>query len=62
MPRPGDEQGGTVLGFFSTGNQDSEMVAHALRRLFDPLQDCVLRLIRTIGVSAAAGGIACVYI
>ena len=48
--------------FFSTGNQDSEMVAHALRRLFDPLQDWVLRLIRTIGVSAAAGGIACIYV
>ena len=61
-PRPGDEQGGTEWCFFSTGNRDSEMVAHALRRLFDPLQDRVLRLIRPIGVSAAAGGIACIYV
>ena len=38
------------------------MVAHALRRLYDPLQDWVQRLIRTIGVSAAAGGIARIYI
>ena len=60
-PRPGRKQGGTELCFFITGHQDSEMVAHALRRWYDPLQDWVQRLIRRIGVSAAAGGIARIY-